>query len=254
MKNTFILFPLFLFIFSFANAQKAPATIKYQDGSTFIGEVIGETETEITMVLSTGDTLRINKDYIDKRREIPNDALLYKKNKFHYTDSWFWNISMGAGLSEFPTSQIDAVFGKRINKNWSVGAGLGFHSYQPGFTWDIVDHFLTPHIYGRRYLTDSRVRFFVDARIGYGMEARANNWAWNWGVTERVQSDGLSAGVGTGINFASKKNVRFLLGIFQNIQHVKGSYTQTRFDNLPSDINYNLWYNRPVLRLTMEIR
>lgn len=254
MKHTIILSAFFLFAFLSLDAQESSTTIKYQDGSTFIGKVIAETETELTMVLSSNDTLRVNKDFIDKRRRIPNNALVFNKNKFHYTDTWFWNIGLGFGLSHSPTSQIDIGFGKRLNKDWAVGVGLGLHTYQPGFTWDIIDGYLTPYVHGRYYLSDSRVRFFVDARLGYGLEARMNNIVWGWGITNREQLDGLSGGLGVGLNFASKKNVRYLIGIFQNVQHARGSYTQNRFDNLPTDVNYNLWYNRPVLRFTMEIK
>jgi hypothetical protein len=241
---------IFLSLFFLSNSAIAQQTrVKYVDGTYFNGEVLSDTAEELTLLTYRGDTIRINQAYIEKRYVYPESALLFNKGKFHFTEGWFLYVGTGVGLGNSVNGQFDALLGRRINKNWVAGFDFSFQQYFPNFSFRVTDDFFTPSLYGRRYLTEKRTRLFIDTNIGYGLALEGTEF----GVVERVQSNGFFAAGSLGIHFASRNKTKFLLSLGQNFQYSKGSFTENVFINeQPRTVSYDIWYARPMLRFGIE--
>jgi len=237
-----------------AQVKMPPETmIFYKDGSIFIGDIVEETTREITMVISTLDTVTLNKHFIRRIKKAPQNIIVHKNGKYHYTKGVFASFDMGYGLAENYTFQADLTMGLRLNEKYSVGVGMGLHEYDSFFG---VDNFLrswtrntfTPvYAYGRYYPWKARWRPFADVKLGYGVPLQS----W-WANGNRQGGPLLQPGIG--VHFSSRKNFRLKISLSQTIQRAVGtSFGQDSFNN-EVRYDYRLWHNRTMLKLGWEFR
>ncbi|MEM1327945.1 MAG: hypothetical protein AAGI23_18445 [Bacteroidota bacterium] len=246
MKLTYS-FLLFLLFATTLTAQQV--RVKYTDGTYFNGEVLSDTEQELTLLTHTGDTVRINQAYVEKRYDYPEDAMTFNKGKYHPVEGWYLHFGLASSIGNGVNVQFDGLVGRRLSQNWSVGLDLAWHQYHPNFTWNVTDDFFTPSLYGRRYLTKRKTRLYVDANVGYGLALLGGEW----GISERSQSNGLFGSAGVGVHFASRSKTRYLLSLGQNFQYSEGRFVENFFINeQPRIVEYDLWYIRPMLRVAVE--
>ena len=248
----FFVFLLFVFGSLSSTAQKIQvknqgAIIQTFDGSVFIGSIVQETNTKLHFTILTGDTITLNKGLIRKIRKTSENILMHSRAKFHYTKGVFVNIQSGFGLDDNGSGQIDMTLGYRLNKRYSVGLGIGLSYYSTifGGRW-IETNSIPLFSYGRYYPLDSKVRPYVDLRLGWGFPNRnAFGSDHNGGVLMQP---------GIGIHFASKKNLRFLLSLSQVLQHTRGDDFFIDPLGNPVSSDFSIWYNRTILKVGLEWR
>ncbi len=224
------------------------AIVYYHDGSVFVGDVIGDDGRYLQMVLSTFDTINVEIDAARRVLRATEDILIRRGGKYHYIKGTFATLQVGGGGNfDSSTSQIDLYVGRRLNKKLSVGMATGFHYYSFSFggLWEDVQYFPI-HLYGRYYLGHRNVRPFGFGSFGHGFAAPT--------AFSGDFKGALGGRLGFGVNFSSKKKLRYLLTVSQNFQHAEGDrFNQDLFNN---DIryNYNLWLTRIVFRFGIEFR
>lgn len=254
-----ISFLLVLCIFNLGYSQKGKkkkkpsktstrAIVQYNDGSVFIGDILFEGTLNMKMILSTNDTVNLNKAYIKRIKRGDKNISLFGGAKFHYTEGFFMSLQFGGmNSNDFSneTSEFSFIGGYRFNKKLAAGLGFGA-GYNTTFsfgTW--IDASTIPvFAYARFYPFDKKVKPFVAGRLGWGFP---DNNAWGGDHT-----GGLYFQPEIGINFASRRRIRFTLSIGQQIQHIKGS--NVNFDQFSNPItsNYNLWFNRTVFKVGLD--
>lgn len=227
--------------------------IFYEDGSVFIGEIASENSQILSLVISTLDTIQINKNFVRRIKRTPEDIILFNKGKYHFTKGGFGGIEHGYGISENYTVQFDIIAGIHLNEKYSVGIGTGYHEYDSffqspnnGFTW-ISNASFPLYAYGRYHPWNKKWRPYADLKLGYGSPIQT----W-WDNNNR--RGGLFMQPGIGIKFASRNNFRFKISLSQAIQRSVG--TRFGWDNLGNEIqfDYRIWQNRTMLKIGFEFR
>ncbi|MEM9886071.1 MAG: hypothetical protein AAF849_09275 [Bacteroidota bacterium] len=241
---------LFFSILIYGQDQTTDRTVVYyEDGSVFIGKLLREDDRFIHLILATSDTIAINKGFVKRSRHAQN-VMIYQKGKFHFTKGIFATFSYGGGFSfDHSTNETDLIVGTRLNSKYAVGAGIGIHSHSRtfgDFNWNI-DNFIPLYLYGRYYPWNSRVKLFADLKTGFGFSG--DNTAFG-----NEHTGGFMLEPGIGLNFAARRNFRFLLSLNQIIQNTSGTdFSFDRFGN-QVEIDYRIWYNRTVFKLMVEFR
>lgn len=222
--------------------------VKYIDGSIFQGKVIKEDLSFITMKVTTGDTLQIRKIFVKKRWETSEEVVLRDRGKFHYKHGYFASFSLGQSLTRDPTTQLNLLFGQRLNERYSVGVGTGLHFNSNVFNsvWRNND-FIPVYLYGRRYVNHTNSGAFVSANIGYGFPNRNSFDFEDYG-------GGFYAEPGVGLHFASRSKIRYIISFSQYIQHTKGEDEFTDAFANPFRLEYSTWFFRPVLKFGIEFK
>lgn len=226
-------------------------SIQYKDGSVFQGQVVRQESAFIMLKIITGDTIKVDRSLATKITS-SNDISIYRRGSYHLKTGFFGytSLNIGGDAQLQATSQIELVIGRRLSERWSVGVGYGrtFSDAWLGGIW--TDHiFKNLFGYGRYYLKNSRIRPYVDSKLGYGFAGGRNN-----PFVFDNHSGGINFQPGIGLHFASKRSFRWIIGIGQNLQFTKGVNTdQGPFSN-PITANYRLWYNRTVFKIGLEFK
>ena len=245
-----------LFLFAFGSvcllngqvdAPKDRAIVYYRDGSVFIGRIVAEDVFALQLAISTGDTIRVELNEARKVLRSTRDILVASRGKFFYTKGMFTSFGLGGGGGDDTATLLDLMIGRRIDEKYSVAVGTGLHYYSFFFGNFWADtQFIPVYGYGRYYLGRKNTRPFVFATAGYGFPSGTlffGNFA-----------GGFQGRLGVGINWASRKKLRWLLTLSQTVQNVRGSAANTDpFNNLVL-YNYDLWLNRVVVKLGLEFR
>lgn len=228
--------------------ESTRAIVQYEDGSVFIGQIIQEGSLSMKMVLSTKDTISINKIYIKRIRRTDKNISLYNGAKFHYTKGIFYSLQFGGNVGdnvENETSQVDLIVGYRFNKKFAAGIGFGnSYNYTFSFGTDIDANATPVFAYGRYYPIDKKIRPFIAGKIG-----------WAFPSQEIIRGDhngGFLIQPEIGVNFSSRRRIRFLISLGQQIQNISGELLD--FDPFGNRIEskYDLWFNRTVLKVGIE--
>ena len=200
------------------------------------------------MVLSTNDTITLNKVYIKRIRRTDKNISLFNSAKFHYTKGFFYSLQFGGGFTDEGnngTSQADVIIGYRFNKKIAAGIGFG-SSYNSTFsfgTW-LETNSIPVFAYGRYYPFDKKVRPFIASKIGWALpDQNAFGGDHQGGILFQPE---------IGVNFASRRRMRFLITLGQQLQNIRGENLD--FDPFGNRIEskYNLWFNRTVLKIGFE--
>lgn len=250
MKKLFFLlfFVCCIKIYSQQEVEFDKAIVHYKDGSVFIGNLVKQTPERVWVLLSTADTIRLQRSEIKKLKS-SKDWIIYHKGRFHFTKGYFGQFHFGlAEDDQFNiTTQINLIVGKRLDKKWSVGLGGGIETSDRKLGGDWVTHqFGTIFGYGRYYLSDSRIRTYVDSRLGYGFDI-SPSWM-------DPHSGGINMMPGIGLHFASKKDIKWYLGLGRYIQYTSGNSRFIGPFGLPVETDYKLWYQRTMIRIGFEFK
>ena len=220
--------------------------VSYEDGSYYIGELVSETRLDLKMVLATRDTITLDKAWITSMLRTDRNIQLYDNGKYHYSRGILYGFHFGGGGDEGGTSTIEIIAAYRPNQNWALGLGFGSSvnsTFQFGTS---IDASAIPFFaYGRFYpLNKLKSRPFISTKIGWAFPDQ-NNF-------EGDHEGGFLFHPEIGFNFASRKRVRWLISIGQQIQNIRGE--GTNFDPFGNSIrtNFNVWFNRTVFKFGVE--
>lgn len=231
-------------------AASTRAIVQYNDGSVFIGNIVFEGTLQMKMALITNDTINLNKAYIKRIKRGDKNISLFESAKFHYTKGYFIALQIGGMNSDNfnnETNEFTLIGGYRFSKKLAAGLGIG-SGYNSTFsfgTW--IDASTIPvFAYARYYPFDKKIKPFIAGRLGWGFRD-ANNFGAD-------HTGGIYFQPEIGINFASRKRIRFTLSLGQQIQHIKGS--SVNFDQFSNPItsNFNLWFNRTIFKVGIDWR
>lgn len=196
---------LFLFCFFYSSAQDE-STIEYlesTDGYVYRGWYIEHDDDKVLFETIDGDTLTFSIDEIIQWIN-PDDFFIYNKSKFHRKTGRFSDIDfyMGGEVNGF-VMQFNYNHGKRITPKTKIGGGIGFNFI--GDSQDLADQefFAELYFYTKYYLTNSRVRPFVDAKLGVFSPVDVNL------LKEMTPGPLVQAGIG--LEFAQATETRFSL-------------------------------------------
>ena len=219
----------------------------YKDGSVFIGPIVDEGAYSLSMVISTGDTILIDPGQIRKLLRGTDDIIIRNRGRFFYTKGTFATFSLGVGGGDDNTSHLDLMIGRRLNEKVSLALGTGLHynSFFFGNFW-ADSQFIPLYGYGRYYMGRRNPRFFFYGSAGYGFPAGTLFFGTFTG--------GVQAQAGVGVNWASRKKIRWLISLGQTFQHVRGTANSTDIFSQPVVYDYNLWLNRIIFKLGIEFR
>jgi len=225
------------------------AVVHYNDGSVFVGRIVEESPLAMDLMLSTGDTISLNKTYIHRIKRGDQNISLYNGAKFHYTKGYFITAQLGGNASfndwDGGTDQFELIGGYRFSKSVAAGLGIGvsFNSTNTFGTW-IEASAVPVFTYGRFYLADKRMKPFVATKLGW---AFPDNNAF--GGDHR---GGMLFQPEIGVNFASRRRIRWLLTVGQQLQNIRGN--DLNFDQFgnPINSNFNIWFNRTVIKVGIE--
>ncbi len=234
-------------------AQKTShqAIFYMKDGSVFIGNVLNKGQYPAKMVLQTLDTISVNRKLIKKQFWVQDDILLHSRGKYHYKNGYFaaFNLTQSLGIDNENTN-IDLLFGTRLNEKYSLGGMFGYHYYFttfPGFWAD--QYFLSVGPYGRYYVGKTKARLFLDMGLGYSFPAEQDNLLFN-----DQHTGGPFFQPGLGFHFASRSKIRWVLGLVQRFQYVEGQSNRFDFFNNPVNYDYRAWINSLSLKIGIEFR
>lgn len=232
------------------NGPNKESVIYYKDGSIFKGQVIKEDPLHYLMVLSTLDTISINKAMIGRFANTRR-MNLYRKGGFHYKEGIYFYFTgmLGGGSNDSYTGITDITVAYRTNPDQSIGlgAGLAISDIVLASTW-MTHEFTTLFLYGRQYLGKSKTRFYFDSRVGYGFPRMSEN------AFGDDHNGGLHFQPGVGLHFASKSGLKWHVGIARFVQRTSGQDFTTGPFNQPIETDFKLWYSRTVFKIGIEIR
>lgn len=246
MRNSVVLIIciLILGLSEMTLAQSTTAKYKtyyYQDGSVFIGRPIGENDQQIELIISTGDTLHINK------------ALLrHQQNKVKVPKSFYNKGFFGSFNIAFSSAgQFNFMGGYRINEKYSVGIGTGLHYYQLDQNGLFADNSFVPiYAYGRMYLTKSeKIKPFIGLAVGYSLPLTER-----FNFNQHEFTGGLMFQPEIGLHFAGRRKSSFYISIGQSFQNTSGSFQQTDSFFNPVFIDYKKWHSNTMLKFGIEFR
>ena len=232
----------------------ADAMIYVKDGSVYRGVIIREDANIIQFITLEKDTVSLPKASVKKIKR-SEDYLLLSNGKMYDINGFFWSINLGFTpnalftLDDTRSEHFEVLFGWRINKQWSVGNGIGseFNVSQVG-GFSVETTFTSLFLYGRYYFTDSRPRIFAYSRLGVGVV----------GQTETSETNNSQGGIqwqaGGGVHFASRRNARFIISLGYYLQKANG--TQFFLDDFGNEvkIDFDILITRPILKLGIEFR
>ncbi len=244
MKNG-LLTIIFSFLALSLIAQKdiGRSVIYTNDGSVYVGEIVSENILDIKMVIGTMDTITIDKRSVKKMSSPPQDIIMYEKGKYHRTGGLFYSFHLlsGVGNDENATANLSFIIGKRLNEKWHLGLGYGISSSTvelPGFFWE-QHTFQNIFAYGRYNIKQSKVMLFADTSLGVGI---AGDQQWRGSYTSGVYFQ-----PGIGIEFASRKKLKWSIKLSQYMQNTSGVSTFEDNFNSQAVYSYNQFYNRTLL-------
>ncbi len=247
---------LILAISNYCSGQKKAdeAMIYSRDGSVYRGKIIKENAKIIQFVTLEKDTVSLPAKSVKKIKR-SEDYLFLSNGRMYDIKGFFWAINLGFTPNSLFTSDdtrsehFEALFGWRINKQWTIGNGVGseFNISQVG-GFSVETTFTSLFLYGRYYFTDSRPRIFAFSRLGVGVV----------GQTETTETNNSQGGVqwqgGGGVHFASRRNTRFIISLGYYLQKANG--TQLFLDDFGNEvkIDFDILITRPILKLGIEFR
>lgn len=239
--------------------SQADQTLYLKDGSIIKGEIVEDSDYRVRMVIASGDTLTIGYKFVHSIGRANQDKAVTKKHNtpaVHLDNGRIVALSLGPTFSQSQDAgfQISLDAGQRLNNKLHIGGGLAYHSFMKGFQFIYVEHdFLSAHGYGRYYFNDAQIKYFVQAKIGYGV-AVSDRFSRDFNTEYYDEySGGLTSQLSFGTHFASREKFRFFAEFNLSYQKVTGSYGA--FDwvtNLPITSSYDINYLRPGIKAGIE--
>lgn len=240
-----------------AYSQEQPEWVlaKYRNGSVYLGKKISEDHLNANVLLPTGDTITVNKDFA-KHYYDDSNARIYRNGRFFRNNGFFWLLTFGTNAGEFSNSDDERIsshlglhYGYRFTPKLSLSGGLAFEFNEArasGFRFDT--QYTTLYAYGRYHLFTSKPQLFGFGRLGYGFAAEEQSENF----PEEFEG-GVNAMYGLGIIFASRSKSKFVLSLGHYFQKTKGQ--ESFLDPIGNEVNtrFDLMMQRLILTFGWEI-
>jgi len=214
--------------------------IRYNDGSVFIGEIIDQDLLKLKMVLTTADTITLDKSKIKKIR-LAQKHMILDRTISHRASGLFYNLDFSTNLGiGGQATFLSFTLGKHLNPKLSIGAGIAISHNRTTNRLPWIDNNMV-HLFGHaRYnFSEKKVRPFVEANLGWGVPMFNDRW--------NTYRGGLYANPAIGIEIATRRRISWTFKINQNIQYIEGEqeFSAEFFgNNGNSIIKYKTWLNR----------
>lgn len=177
--------------------------------------------------------------------DLANLLVFEKKKRYHKTTGYFAHLQYGFKSLDYEiTNKFDLTIGKRFRPMLNLGAGFSFSQSDALLTQNdwAFNTFLTPYIFGRKYLNNSWLRMYIDSKAGYSFSTRRRN-----------HTGGVYAEPGFGFLVATKGAMKWDIGVSYYIQPTSGRWSQMGPFNRPAEVNYDLTYSRVLFKIGIEI-
>ncbi len=227
--------------------NKAIAFLK--EGSIYIGEYLGEDESQVSLKLITEDSISIDRS-LTTDIYTPQNALIYNRAKFHPTEGLYMHFDWGGNFNREGGGLSTSVgLGYRLNKKWDLQAGIGVNNTttrirtnQFGFQFRNLAG--APLYIGGLYnITDSKARLFAFARTGPVFQFEFNN----------DNNLGYLFETGIGVNFASSTSSRIQFTLSNYTQYSQLDLSQIDSFGNPFVGTANIWLNRYAIRIAYTL-
>jgi hypothetical protein len=238
---------VFLF-FSVAAQEYVPekmSIVSYKDGSIFRGTILYANEGSLRMIISTGDTISLRPEMIEKIFDL-SDYIVTKKDKYHYKSGVFSYTSLILGSNNYDFStQLQTVLGYRYTDRLSLGAGVSLeaHDLTVGDGW-FYHRYLSSFGYGRYYLNNKNWRLYTDAKMGYAFALDPEFFQRN------TSKDGFIFQPGVGVHMASRNKFKMHFGMSYVFLRTAGTGSDWSGD---IQYDYKVWINRLVFNVGLEL-
>jgi len=216
------------------------------DGSKLIGKVIYDFDDTKHIEIITGDTVTLQSGLINKQY-LFDEVSIYNNARFHYKKGVLLNYSMGFARLHYNT---DFSLNMRFDNRFEIGIGLGFHYNELDFRTSSSSHWLTVNsipffAQGKYILNDGNKRFYLRGKLAYAYNKLPS---WNIiSINNGVMLDGA-----LGLMVSTKRRFKYYLELSQYTCSASG--TLENFEtNAISDIDFDVWFNRVVFTLGIEI-
>jgi len=236
--------------FGFGEANLESVIVQTYDGSIYKGYVLGRTDFEITILLPTMDTISVHEVLI-KRKKSSNDYDIFKKGRAYPKKGFYGTLFFSSNYNSEGrgSNGLNAQLVYQPSQKFGYGVSGGFQSNGlnvSGVDWDWSNYtFWQFDAYGKYNLSRNSTRIYADMKLGYGFAG--DTWR------EEEVSGGMHIEPGIGFQFASKGHIRFNVGLSQQFQYSEGAssvWSPNAFEQ--TQVNYELWYSRTVLRIGLE--
>ncbi|MDG2450356.1 MAG: hypothetical protein P8M34_11980 [Saprospiraceae bacterium] len=238
------------------SAQKGTKVdvVKLTDGSVLVGQFLNVTDTSYLFSTASMDSIHINKKFISSIdfgiTEVDNTIYenrkvkTIKKEKVYKNTGIFGMTDVGMVSGEEVHWHASLTLGYRLNPRFYLGIQGGKENIlnaQP-LLWQ-TDGIWPIGIYGRYYPLKTKLRPYVSTRVGYAfIDDKFNT----------MKSGGMNILPGIGIHFPSRNGLHFHISLHQYFQKTQGTSEMDIGMQNPIVINYDLWYNRSVVKIGVE--
>ncbi len=250
VKNILITFILLCFTISiiFAQTNELVTVIQYKDGSVFVGEVLDQDVLQLTMVLTTSDTITLQKSKILKNRK-SNKFIILDKKKEHNVSDFFYNLDLSLNSNGSANSvMMSLTAGKRLSPKFNVGAGLmmSHNTMRSPNVWGEFN-LAQLFVHGRYNMNEKPVRPFIEANVGWGVALNSDDW--------NSYSAGFYASPGIGLEIATKRRLSWTIKINQYVQNISGTQLNwfTQFDDAGRGTRSSVTYDSILSRTAFSV-
>ena len=172
-----------------------------------------------------------------------DDVVYFDKGKYHKTSGLFYSLRYDFDTNtENYSSSLSFVGGKRLNEKWHLGLGYGVSANSarvPG-NFFVNQGFQHVFAYGRYNIKFAKKILFVDTDLGYGISSSDNFFV-------RDFTNGIYAKPSIGIEFGSRKRMKWSIKLSQFMQSSGGRIESDDSFGNPVLLDYKQLYNRTVI-------
>ncbi|MBK8502522.1 MAG: hypothetical protein IPL46_10080 [Saprospiraceae bacterium] len=193
------------------------------DGSILMGEILSEDTLGTKFRLNTNqDTILVSQSDIIKKFSNDGSMIFFSKGRYHVVRGHYLQISTGIGPNYGGSFHLNAYYAKRFTPGFSAGFGAGY-SVLAEFDHFVNYEFITPHFYGRQYLTklNKPDRFYLTGKLGYALALGSRSFGL------KSYKGGASLEGGFGFQWASKKKTKFSVEFAYYLQKSSAQFGNT---------------------------
>jgi len=229
--------------------------IHFKDGSIYLGEILNTTHDDVTLLLSSGNEIKFSKRLVTHYFD-HEDIDVFDRGKWHIQRGLYFEAGLGInaetmaqreGETPLVSSLFSFMMGYTLNERVSLAAGMGFEFNEAEISGFRIDtQFIPIYLRAKYFLTNQKEKPFLYIRPGYG-----------YAIVEEAANSGINNGgpqlqLGAGIQFASKKQSKFIFSLGYHIQKTDGN--ESFVDNFGSEVavDYDILIKRIVMTMSYE--
>ena len=192
-----------------------------KDGSILKGQILEDNEFFIKILINTGDTLEIGyKNIIPAEQYQRSEQIMAP---FYHDTGNFWNVVLKGQFIEDGGGELTIQYGKRWSSSFSAALGLGYLTRNENVqAYSFNSSYIHISPYARYYVKKEIPRLFFSASAGYALSVAGDGISF----LDEEHSGGLTAHLSTGIHFASRNNLKWLIEAGVNYLNTSGSFSE----------------------------